>query len=64
MNKQKIAAIVSVLIALTGFIDTYFDLLQSAGLSLQTINQIKLSGLVLAVALPGLTPFFKSKGNS
>ncbi|MWB96767.1 hypothetical protein GON26_20590 [Flavobacterium sp. GA093] len=64
MNKQKIAAIISALIALTGFIDTSFDLLQSVGLSLQTINQIKLSGLILAVVLPGLAPFFRTRGNT
>ncbi|MFB9079031.1 hypothetical protein ACFFLS_09965 [Flavobacterium procerum] len=61
MNKQKIAVIASLLIVLTGFIDTKFDLLQDAGLSLVTINRIKLIGLVLSAVLPGITPIFEDK---
>ncbi|CAD0004470.1 hypothetical protein [Flavobacterium chungangense] len=56
MNKQKIAVIVSVLIVLTGFIDTKFELLQEVGFSLITINRIKLGGLLLSALLPGITP--------
>ncbi|OOV19123.1 hypothetical protein [Flavobacterium sp. LM4] len=55
MNKQKIAVIASVLIVLTGFIDTKFDLLQEVGFSLITINRIKLGGLLLSALLPGIT---------
>jgi hypothetical protein len=58
MNKSKIAVIVSILIVLTGFIDTKFDLLQEVGLSLVTINRIKLVGLVLSAVLPSITPLF------
>lgn len=58
MNKQKIAVIASVLIALTALIDTKFDLLQDAGLSLITINRIKLIGLFLTATLTSITPFF------
>lgn len=61
MNKSKIAVIVSLLIVLTGFVDTKFDLLQQVGLSLVTINWIKLVGLVLSVALPSVVPLFSSK---
>jgi hypothetical protein len=61
MNKTKIAAIVSLLIVLTGFIDTKFDLLQQAGFSLLTINKIKLIGLFLSAALPGITPLFSKE---
>ncbi|CAD0004474.1 hypothetical protein [Flavobacterium chungangense] len=56
MNKQKIAVIVSILIVLTGFIDTKFELLQEVGFSLITINRIKLGGLLLSALLPGITP--------
>jgi hypothetical protein len=58
MNKQKIAIIVSILIVLTGFIDTKFDLLQEVGFSLVTINRIKLVGLILSAVLPNITPLF------
>ncbi|AYN05788.1 hypothetical protein [Flavobacterium sp. 140616W15] len=58
MNKQKIAVITSLFIALTALIDTKFDLLQDAGLSLITINRIKLIGLFLSAALTSITPFF------
>jgi hypothetical protein len=58
MNKTTIAVIVSVLIVLTGFIETKFDLLQEVGLSLVTINRIKLIGLVLSAVLPSITPLF------
>lgn len=58
MNKSKIAVIVSLLIVLTGFIDTKFDLLQDAGLSEVVINRIKLIGLILTAVLPGITPLF------
>lgn len=61
MNKQKIAVIVSLLIVLTGFIDTKFDLLQDAGLSLIAINRIKLIGLFLSAALPGITQLFSKE---
>ncbi|OMQ11826.1 hypothetical protein [[Flexibacter] sp. ATCC 35103] len=61
MNKTKIAVIVSLLIVLTGFIDTKFDLLQEAGFSLITINRIKLLGLFLSAALPGITPLFSKE---
>jgi len=61
MNRTKIAVIVSVLIVLTGFIDTKFDLLQDAGLSLITINRIKLLGLILSAVLPSVTPLFSKK---
>ncbi|MFH6995554.1 hypothetical protein [Flavobacterium sp. FlaQc-48] len=61
MNKQKIAVIVSLLIVLTGLIDTYFNLLQDAGLSLVTINRIKLAGLILSAVLPGITPLFSEE---
>ncbi|PIF30719.1 hypothetical protein CLU81_1166 [Flavobacterium sp. 9] len=58
MYKTKIAVIVSLLIVLTGFIDTKFDLLQEAGFSLITVNRIKLIGLFLSAALPSITPLF------
>lgn len=58
MNKQKIAVFVSILIVITGFIDTKFDLLQEAGLSLLTINRIKLVGLILSAILPSVSPLF------
>ncbi|TDW46583.1 hypothetical protein EV144_106255 [Flavobacterium sp. 270] len=61
MNKSKIAVIVSLLIVLTGFVDTKFDLLQQVGLSLVTINWIKLVGLVLSAALPSIASLFSSK---
>ncbi|WP_394775404.1 hypothetical protein [Flavobacterium sp.] len=61
MNKQKIAVIVSLLIVITGFLDTKFDLLQEAGLSLVFINRIKLLGLFLSAALPGITPLFSKE---
>ncbi|MCC9016494.1 MULTISPECIES: hypothetical protein [Flavobacterium] len=55
MNKSKIAVTVSLLIVLTGFIDTKFDLLQDAGLSEIVINRIKLIGLILTAVLPGIS---------
>jgi hypothetical protein len=61
MNKQKIAVIVSALIVFTGLMDTYFNLLQDAGLSLLTINRIKLAGLVLSAVLPSITPLFSKE---
>lgn len=61
MNKQKIAVIASVLIVLTGFIDTKLDLLQGVGFSLITINRIKLAGLVLSAVLPSVTPLFSKE---
>ncbi|KQB39476.1 hypothetical protein [Flavobacterium aquidurense] len=63
MNKTKIAVIVGLLIVLTGFIDTKFDLLQEAGFSLLTINRIKLFGLFLSAALPGIAPLFSKEEN-
>lgn len=61
MNKSKIAVIVSLLIVLTGFVDTKFDLLQDAGLSLLVINRIKLIGLILSAVLPSISSLFASK---
>lgn len=61
MNKSKIAVIVSLLIVLTGFIDTKFELLQDTGLSLVTINRIKLMGLFLSAALPSITSLFSTE---
>ena len=61
MNKSKITVIVSLLIVLTGLIDTKFDLLQDAGLSLLTINRIKLIGLVLSAALSSISPLFSNE---
>ncbi len=63
MNKQKITIILSALIVLTGFVDTKFDLLQDAGLSLVTINRIKLVGLVISAILPTVTQFYENKAN-
>lgn len=63
MNKSKIAVVVSLLIVLTGFVDTKFDLLQDAGLSLLAINRIKLIGLVLSAVLPSVSQLFPSKTN-
>lgn len=56
MNKSKTAVIVSLLIILTGIIETKFDLLQDAGLSVVVINRIKLIGLILSAVLPGINP--------
>jgi hypothetical protein len=61
MNQKKAAVLTSFLIVLTGFIDTKFDLLQDAGLSLITINRIKLVGLVLSALLPTITSLFSKK---
>lgn len=61
MNKSQIAVLISISIVLTGFIDTKFDLLQDAGLSLLTINRIKLAGLVLSAVLPSITPLFSKE---
>jgi hypothetical protein len=61
MNQKKIAVIASLLIVLTGFVDTKFELLQGAGLSLLTINRIKLFGLVLSAVLPSISLLFSSK---
>ncbi|UWY28788.1 hypothetical protein N4T20_02435 [Flavobacterium sp. TR2] len=61
MNQKTIAAIVSILIVLTGIIDTKFDLLQDAGLSLVVINRIKLVGLVLSAVLPSAAQLFSKK---
>lgn len=61
MNKQKTAVIVSALIVFTGLIDTYFELLQGAGLSLITINRIKLVGLILSTVLPSISPLFSKE---
>lgn len=61
MSKTKIAVITSLLIVLTGFIDTKFDLLQEAGFSLMAINRIKLCGLFLSAILPGITPLFSNE---
>jgi len=58
MNKSKITVIISALIVLTGLIDTKFDLLQDAGLSLITINRIKLIGLFLSAAFSSIIPLF------
>lgn len=61
MNKSKIAVIASLLIVLTGFIDTKFDLLQDAGLTEIVINRIKLIGLVLSASLPSISNLFSNK---
>ena len=61
MNKSKIAVIVSILIVLTGMIDTKFELLQEVGFSLVNINRIKLIGLVLSAVLPSITPLFSKE---
>lgn len=61
MNKSKIAVIVSLLIVLTGFVDTKFDLLQDAGLSLLVINRIKLIGLILSAVFPFIAQLFSNK---
>jgi len=61
MNKSKIAVIASILIVLTGVIDTKFELLQEVGFSLVTINRIKLIGLVLSAVLPSITPLFSKE---
>jgi hypothetical protein len=58
MNQKTIAVLASILIVITGIIDTKFDLLQQAGLSLITINRIKLIGLLLSAVLPSITPLF------
>lgn len=61
MNKEKIAAIVSFLVLITGFIDTSFDLLQSVGLPVYLINIVKLSGLALTVFLPSMAKLLPKK---
>ncbi|WP_264530868.1 hypothetical protein [Flavobacterium sp. N502540] len=61
MNKSKIAVIASLLIVLTSFIDTKFDLLQDAGLTEIVINRIKLIGLVLSASLPSISNLFSNK---
>lgn len=61
MNKAKITVAISLLIVLTGLIDTKFDLLQDAGLSLITINRIKLAGLFLSAALSSIIPLFSKE---
>jgi hypothetical protein len=61
MNKSKIAALVSLVLLFTAFIDTYFELMQAAGLSLELINQIKLFGLAVSVLLPGVAALFTKK---
>jgi len=61
MNKSKITVIISLLIVLTGLIDTKFDLLQDAGLSLIAINRIKLVGLFLSAALSSIIPLFSKE---
>jgi hypothetical protein len=61
MNKSKITLIISLLIVLTGLVDTKFDLLQDAGLSLVTINRIKLIGLILSAALPSITSLISTE---
>lgn len=58
MNQKKVAVIVSILIVLTGFVDTKFDLLQDAGLSEILINRIKLIGLMLSASLPSISDLF------
>lgn len=59
MNQKKAAVLASILIVLTGFVDTKFDLLQAAGFSLLDINRIKLVGLVLSAVLPGASQLFE-----
>ncbi|MFH7005119.1 hypothetical protein [Flavobacterium bizetiae] len=61
MNKSKITLIISLLIVLTGLVDTKFDLLQDAGLSLVTINRIKLIGLFLSASLSSISPLFSNE---
>jgi hypothetical protein len=61
MNQKNIAILVSIIIILTGFIDTKFDLLQDAGLTLIAINRIKLVGLVLSAILPSISDLFFKK---
>jgi hypothetical protein len=61
MNKSKIAVIVSILIVLTGMIDTKFELLQEVGFSLVNINRIKLIGLVLSALLSSISPLFSTE---
>lgn len=61
MNQKRIAALVSLVVLLTAFIDTYFDLLKNAGLSLELINQIKLGGLAVSFLLPGVAALFPKK---
>ena len=61
MNKSKITLIISLLIVLTGLVDTKFDLLQDAGLSSVTINRIKLIGLLLSAALPSISSLLSTE---
>ncbi|WP_427872510.1 hypothetical protein [Flavobacterium sp. MMS24-S5] len=64
MNQKTIAVLASILIVITGIIDTKFDLLQQAGLSLIAINRIKLIGLFLSAVLPSITPLFSKDKNN
>lgn len=61
MNKTKIGVVVSILIVLTAFIESKFDLLQEVGLTVVTINRIKLLGLALAAILPSISKLFPSE---
>ncbi|MNQ18302.1 hypothetical protein D3C85_313390 [compost metagenome] len=61
MTQKKIAALVSVVLLLTAFIDTYFDLLKNTRLGLELINQIKLVGLLVSFLFPGVAALFPSK---
>lgn len=58
MNQKKLAVLASILIVITGLIDTKFDLLQDAGFSIVTINRIKLIGLMLSASLPSISDLF------
>ncbi|MEO6176762.1 MAG: hypothetical protein ABIP27_16545 [Flavobacterium circumlabens] len=61
MNKTKIGVVVSVLLVLAAFVESKFDLLQDVGLSIVTINRIKLVGLLLAAVLPSIKPLFSKE---
>lgn len=64
IKKETLLKAIGVLIAVSALADTHFELLQSIGLGLTTINWIKLIGLVMALLLPSISTITNKDGDT
>lgn len=62
IKKETLLKAIGVFIAISALADTHFELLQSVGLDLTTINWIKLIGLVMALLLPSISTITNKDG--
>jgi len=55
MKKEVFLKIIGAMIAVSALADTHFELLESIGFSILSINWIKLIGLIVALLLPSIS---------